>query len=242
MVIKTKAIVLHALKYSEHQLIVDMLTEKTGRVSFICHIPRTQRGKVKKQYFQPLTVLDLEFDYRPQIRLQHIRDLRLAWPFTTIPFDPEKIAISLFLAEFLIHATRDEQQNPSLFQYIENSIEWLDTQHCSFANFHLVFMMRLSRFIGFFPNLDHYVPGAFFDLRNGSFTLTSPLHSDFLEADESARIGLLMRMSYETMRLFRMSRQERNRCAQIILTYYRLHVPNFPELKSLEVLQDLYAR
>ena len=49
-----------------------------------------------------------------------------------------------------------------------------------------------------------------------------------------------MRMNYDTMHLFEMSRAERNRCVEIILSYYRLHLPGFPELKSLEVLRELY--
>ena len=45
----------------------------------------------------------------------------------------------------------------------------------------------------------------------------------------------------ETMHLFAMSRAERNRCLTIINDYYRLHLPNFPLLKSLDVLKELFA-
>ena len=53
-------------------------------------------------------------------------------------------------------------------------------------------------------------------------------------------MGMLMRMNYETMHLFAMSRTERNRCLEIILRYYRLHLPGFPELKSPDVLRELF--
>jgi len=49
-----------------------------------------------------------------------------------------------------------------------------------------------------------------------------------------------MRMDYPTMHLFRMSRAERNRILQILLLYYRLHLPAFPELQSVSVLRELY--
>lgn len=49
-----------------------------------------------------------------------------------------------------------------------------------------------------------------------------------------------MRMNYETMHLFAMSRVERNRCLLIIIDYYRLHLPEFPPLKSLDVLKELF--
>ena len=53
MMTNSRAIVLNTLKFGEQQLIVDMLTEELGRVSFICRIPKTQKGKLKKQFFQP---------------------------------------------------------------------------------------------------------------------------------------------------------------------------------------------
>ena len=240
MEIRTRALVLHALKYGESQLIVDVLTRVQGRLSFICHLSRSGRGRTKKQLFQPLTVLELVFDHRPALQLQRCRDLRLAAPFVSIPFDAAKLSISLFTAEFLTHATRGELQNEQLYDYVERSIAWLDNVTSGYANFHLVFMRRLSRFIGYFPNLADNVRGAWFDLRNGCFVLRQPGHPDYLRPDEASRIGLLMRMDFDNMRFFRMSRQERNRCTEIILYYYRLHVAGFPELKSLDVLRELF--
>lgn len=240
MEVKTRAIVLRSVKYGDSQLIVDMLSREQGRVSFICRLPKTSKGGLKKQLFQPLTLVDMVFVHRPTQKLQRFGDFRLACPYSSIPFDARKLGITLFLSEFLTHATRDEQRNESLFDYVESSLLWLDSVEASFANFHLVFMMHLSRFIGFFPNLTDDVRGAWFDLRNATFTLVRPPHADCLAPREASVIGLLMRMNYENMRLFRMSQTERNRCIELILFFYRLHVPGFPELRSLEVLRALF--
>ena len=235
---KTRAIVLRTLKYGESQLIIDLLTEQQGRLSFIQHIGKTQKARVKKQLFQPLTLLDVVFDYRPKSNLQHMRDVRIAIPFTSIPFNPIKLSISFFLAEFIYHSTRDEQQNAPLYRYCETGIRWLDGAQNNFSNFHLVFMMRLSRFIGFYPNLNDYSEGSYFDLRAAAFVVGQPLHPDFLPPDEAAHITTLMRMDYETMHLFTLSREERNRITDRLVAYYRHHVPGFPELRSLDVLRE----
>ena len=150
----------------------------------------------------------------------------------------KKLTIGLFVAEFLYHALRDEQHDAPLFNYVRNSIEWLDGAEKNFANFHLVFLMRLSRFLGFYPNLEE--ENDYFDLRGATFCATPPLHSDFLMPQEASRIRLLMRMDYPTMHLFRLSRTERNRILELLLLYYRLHLPSFPALRSLSVLQELY--
>ena len=49
-----------------------------------------------------------------------------------------------------------------------------------------------------------------------------------------------MRMNFDNMRFFKMNREERGRCLDVIITYFRLHVPNFPEMKSLSVLKALF--
>lgn len=239
MLTKTEAIVLHSFKYGEARMIVDVFTRLDGRVSFIVPLPKTQKGRMKKQLFQPLTLLETEYDLRPSVQLQKLHDVRLLTPSVSIPFDASKLSIALFLAEFLYHALRSEQRNEPLFDYVRSSVEWLDGCSDHFANFHLVFLMRMSRFLGFYPNLSDYEPGDYFDLRTGVFCQHPPVHSDFLQSDEAGKIRLMMRMRYENMHLFVMSRQERNRCIEVMMNYYRIHLPDFPELKSLAVLREV---
>ena len=240
MLTKTEAIVLHALKYGETRMIIDVFTRSQGRLSLIVSIPKTPRGKIRKQHFQPLTLLEAEIDVRPRAQLHKLRDVRLSAPFTSIPFEAHKLSISLFTAEFLYYALRSEQRNEPLFDYITSSIQWLDGQVGHYANFHLVFLMRLSRFLGFYPNLDDYNPGDCFDLRESVFCPSPPPHHDFLQSDEAAKLQLMMRMDFPTMHLYQLSHHDRNRLLKVAITYYRLHLPSFPELKSLAVLQELY--
>jgi len=238
---KTEAIVLHSIKYGETRMIVDVFTRSQGRLSLIVSIPKSSRAKVRKQLFQPLTLLEAEIDIRPKAQLHKLKDVRLAVPFVSIPFDPNKLAITLFVSEFLYHSLRSEQCNEPLFDYISSSVEWLDGQTERFANFHLVFLMRLSRFLGFYPNLDDYKSGDYFDLRESTFCALPPKHHDFLKPEEAGKLQLMMRMDYATMHLFRLSHLDRDRLLEVAVAYYRLHLPSFPELKSLAVLRELYA-
>lgn len=240
MLTKTEAIVLHAFKYGETRLIVDVFTRQTGRLSFITSLPKTGKGRLKKQYFQPLTLLEVEYDHRPKVQLQKMRDARLLSPYVSIPFESTKLSIALFVGEFLYHALKSEQQNSPLFDYVCYSLEWLDGCTTTAANFHLVFLMRMSRFLGFYPNLEGWREGCCFDLRAGEFCTVPPMHRDILPPSEAALMQLLMRMDYPTMHLFRMSHDDRRRLVDAAVLYYRLHLPDFPELKSLAVLQELY--
>ena len=215
MLQKTKGIVLHTLKYNDTSIIVDIYTELSGRASFLVAVPRSRKAAVKSVLFQPLSFIEFEADY--------------------------KSAMALFLSEFLYRAIREEAENRPLFAYLQHSIIWLDECREGFSNFHLVFLMRLSRFLGLYPNLEDYHAGDYFDLLNACFTSTRPqLHSSYINPEDAGRLRQLMRMNYETMHLFGMSRAERTRCLTTINDYYSLHLPDFPVLKSLEVLKELF--
>ena len=241
MEVKTRAIVLQTIKYGDAQLIVDFFTEKLGRVSFMVKIPKSSKAKMKRQLFQSLMILNLEFDHRPKANLQRLKDVSIALPFGDLPFSPYKLAMSMFLAELLGQATRNEQVNVPLFSFIVESVAWLDQAQGNYANFHIVFMVRLTFFLGFSPNLESGVNGDFFDLEEGRFVSFVPTHVHYLNKEDSLRMLGLLRLSYETMHLYTMSRLDRNRCVEVILQYYRIHVPGFPELKSFSVLQELFA-
>ena len=217
MLQKTQGIVLHSLKYKDTSIIVDIYTEVSGRASFLVPVSRSRKAAVKSVLFQPLSLVELEADFRPNTSIYKVKEAKSFYPFTSIPYDPYKSAIALFLSQLL------------------------ELSDKGVANFHLVFLMRLSRFLGLYPNLEDYHGGDYFDLQNACFTPLRPqLHSDYIAPEEAARLTRLMRMNYETMHLFAMSRMERARCLTIMNEYYRLHLPDFPVLKSLEVLKELF--
>ena len=240
MMTKTKAIVLRSVKYGDHSLIVDMLTERHGRVSFMVRLPKSAKGKIRRNHFIPLTILEVDFETKQTANLKRLKDIQLMMPLPSLLSHPYKLSIAMFLSEFLVYATRDESDNVPLFNYVEKSLQWLDGVEEHFSNFHLVFMMRMTRFVGFLPYTADYHDGDYFDMLNGSFCKRAPLHSHFLTPDDASKIGLLMRLGYPTMHLCVMTRQERNRCMDVILDYYRLHIPGFPELKSYHVLKELF--
>lgn len=237
---KTQAIVLHSLKVGDHQIIVDLFTKSRGRLSFGVHLSKSAKGSMKRQFFQPFMILEIEFDFRGNVHLQKLRNVWVDTPLVDIPYSLAKLSIGFFLAEFLVYSTRCELENHALFTFIYNSIIWLDgTQH-AFSNFHIVFMLRFAFFVGLAPNLTCGDGEMVFDLLDGCFVRHVPLHPNYLLSDDSLKLLSLFRLSYKTMHLYPMTRAERNRCVEVILLYYKLHIPGFPDMKSLSVLKELF--
>lgn len=240
MLQKIRGVVLHSLKYNDGSNIVTVYTEQHGCVSYMVSVSRSKKAGSHNAFYLPLALIEFESDYRTNVSIHRMKEVKASYVFRSLPYDPYKSAIALFLSEFLYRALREEGENVSLFSYLMYSIQWLDTCEKSCANFHLVFLMRLLRFLGLYPNLEDYYPGVCFDLRNACFTGRIPLHSDYILPEEASRLVSLMRMNYDTMHLFVMNRNERSRCLEVINDYYRLHLPDFPLLKSIDVLKALF--
>lgn len=237
----TRAIVLRTIKYKDTSLIADVYTDVRGRCQLSLRIPKTGRGKVPVVLFQPLALLELEIDVRPRTNIYKVTEAKTLLPFSDIPFNPYKQAIVMFLSEFLTRSLREEEQNQPLFEYLYYSISFLDGSSAGFSNFHVVFLLRLSRFLGIYPNFENYHAGDYFDLQNATFVGLRPLtHTHYLAPEEAAYIPQLSRINFETMHLFRFSRTERSRMLTVLNEFYRLHLPDFPELKSLQVLRELF--
>ena len=108
------------------------------------------------------------------------------------------------------------------------------------ANFHLVFLLRLLHYMGIYPNADSYSTGCYFDMQNGVFVDRIPMHRHYLNREESQVFARLLKISFENMSLYSFSRQDRVGVINRIVEYYRLHLPDFPEIKSLSVMQSLF--
>lgn len=237
---KTKAIVLYTLKLGDDKLIVDFLTCGGERLSCVAFAGRTARSAIRRHTLQPMSIMDIEYGGRADARLKRLRGARIAMPLGALCEDAGKLSAAMFVSELLRHATVDEHTNPALYTYVERSMRWLDQCASPAPNFHIVFMLGLTRFIGFFPNVEGYSEGDVFDMRQACFTHKAPPHGDYIDTIGVAVMLNLMRMDYATMSLFRMSHAERTVITDTILRYYRLHVPGFPAMRSLPVLKQLW--
>lgn len=240
MIEKLHCIILRTVKYGDSQLIVDMLTPDAGRVSAMWRMPRGAKGRGGRNAFQALSICDVVTERTRSSRMPIIKEVHIASPYATICVDPVKMSVAFFIAEFLSQVSRAEQADAKMYEFIENTLLWYDLTEVGTANFHLMFLVRVSRFLGFYPNMESYIRGAVFDLRAAEFVQCVPLHKDFLPANESERLGKLMRMTPANMHRFLFSREERNRIVETMLRFYSLHVPGFKDMKSWEVLKTLF--
>lgn len=241
MNVKSKIMVLHVVRYSDDKLIAECWSEREGRVSFVVRVSHSSRAAVRYTLFQPLAVLEAEWTVRSRGGLVAPKSVRVALPFATLHADARKATVALFLSEMLLYVVRSEEVGEAMFDFVERGLEWFDTAPVgrATANFHIVFLLRLSLFLGITPNLDE-CELPYFDLMAGEFAATAPSHAYYIYGAEATAFAQLMRMNFGTMHLFALSREQRGRILELVLQYYRLHLPSMPEPRSLDVLREVF--
>jgi len=237
MLVKTKAIVLSSLKYQEKSLIVKCFTESDGLKSYF--VPSAYSNKKVNQkiaYFQPLTIIEIEANHKNKGTLEHFKEIRLAHSYYSINTDIVKSTIVIFLSEILHHAIKEEEKNQSLFSFLETALLWFDT-HKETTNFHLILMMEVTKYLGFYPDLTE-LDFPYFDIKEGYFTPFQSINS--LTEHETHLFKRLLQLKFDSdQKIF--AGIERQLLLKILLDFFTLHLDGFKKPKSLDVLTEVFS-
>ncbi|TNE56479.1 MAG: DNA repair protein RecO [Bacteroidetes bacterium] len=233
----TRGIVFRSLKYGETSVIADIYTEDKGLRSFIGGGVRKAKSAMPFGLFQPMMVVDLVAYFRDaDEHLNRLKEMRAAEVFQRIPFELKHGAVALFMAEICRKSIHPGEEHPELFHFLLEQLRWLDRTEHPIANHHLHFMLHLSGFLGFQPQGE---PNGevFFDLQEGVFEPTPPVHTLYLEPEHAMPLLELLHSTVEESHLVRISRPERKILLQGLLKFYKLHVPGFTEINTPEILE-----
>lgn len=238
MIETTKAIVINTIKYGDTSLIVTCYTESGGIKTYMLKgILKARKTRIKPAYFQPLMQLNLTVNHNNKGNLNSIRDLEVSNFYSSIYTNIKKQSIALFLAEIIYYAIREEEQNSTLFQYLETSFLWLDT-HDNISNFHLLFLLNLTKFLGFYPETSA-INNLYFDLLEGSFVDYN--RHNTVSGDNLVQFKKLLGINFDVLHTIDFSAVNRQAVLSILIHYYELHLGSFKKPKSLEILKSVFS-
>ncbi len=237
---KTQGVVLSTTRYNDRFSIAQVFTSDFGRTAYLLPISKSKRPKINTALFFPLSVIDMEVEHFPLRQIHRLKDVQRQFPLYSVNVNVIKLSIVFFLSELLTKVLQETNENQVVFSYIKESIITLEEIDKGLANFHLAFMFNLAQFLGIAPNLDNHYKDSFFDLLNGEYSIGKPMHNHYLNSLQSNFLNVFKRINYDNMHLFKLSQNNRNILINYMLDYYRMHVYDFTEIKSLEVLRELY--
>ena len=241
MLVKTKAIVISSLKYQEKSLIVKCLTQSDGLKTYFvpnAFATKNQSRSLGKKiaYFQALSILEIEANHKNKGTLEHFKEIKLAHAYQTISVNIVKSTIVIFLSEILLHRIHEEEKNENLFNFLESALLWLDA-HNEMANFHLILMLEMTKFLGFYPDTSQ-IEFRFFDAKEGTFSVFQG--TNCLSEHETFLFKKLLKLKFDSdQKVF--AGIERQILLKTLLHYYSIHLDGFKKPKSVEVLKEVFA-
>ncbi|OYQ36644.1 DNA repair protein RecO [Flavobacterium cyanobacteriorum] len=237
MPVKTKAIVISAIRYQEKSLVVKCFTASDGLKSYFIRDAFSSRKNTQKiAYFQPLNILEVEAVHKNKGRLEYFKELKLAYPYHTLHTDIVKTAVAIFISEMLHHSIKEEEKNLALYDFLETSLLWLDS-HEAAANFHLVLLLEITKFLGFYPQR-HTSGCLYFEMTEGMFIPNETLSC--LTGEETHLLVRLMELRFDhNAKAFSVA--ERQVLLKILLDYYAFHLEGFRRPNSAEVLKEVFS-
>jgi DNA repair protein RecO (recombination protein O) len=239
MQVTTKAIVLSSLKYGDSSLIVKAFTVTDGLKSYLLKgVLTSKKGKLKAAYFQPLTQLEMVANHKNKGTLESIREVSVSYHYQSLQTNIAKNAITLFLAEMLSNSIQEEESNEGLFYFLEAALQWLDT-NTDVTNFHIYFLMDLTKYLGFYPDTTN-MPAAYFDLLEGKFT-TTPSFNPNLSGENLGFFKRFLGINFDAIHTIKMKKTNRQELLKSIVLYFELHLHGFRKPRSLAILNEVFS-
>lgn len=239
MLVTTEALVLSKTNYSETSLIVRCYTRSDGIKSYMIKGGKQGRkGNKTTALFQPLHQLEITAQHKNKSGLSIPKSIKMNKPYQTIPFQMDKIAVVLFLSEVLSSALREEEANASLFHYLTSSLSWFDMQD-EVANFHIFFLLSLTKHLGFFPDVSNQ-NHPYFDMENGCFSAQKSTQ----QIDDPRTISIFksfLGTTFDKLSEVLASSKERKQLLELLMQYYQIHLQGFSRPKSLNILHEIYS-
>ncbi|MEQ6125061.1 DNA repair protein RecO [Pseudotenacibaculum sp. MALMAid0570] len=239
-IVSTKAIVISTIKYGDSSLIARLYTNEFGLVSYLIKgILKSKKGKLKAAYFQPLTQLNIVASHQEKRGLQSIREAQVINMYKTLHLNIVKQSVVLFLAEMMSGAIQEEEENQPLYNYLEKAFLWLDN-HDNISNFHLLFLLNLTKFLGFYPDTSE-IHKTGFHLREGTFT-DFEHEKEVVKGEEILQFKKLLGINFDTIESINFSKKQRQDLLRMLIQYFELHLGGFKHPKSLHVLEAVFSR
>ncbi len=240
MLHKTRGIVFHVTDFSESSVVVKVYTELFGLQSYLLNGIRNKKSKIKSAVLQPMSLLEMVVYHKERSGLQRIKEIRQQPQFGSIPFDVMKASMVMFINEVIYKSVKEEEENHELFDFIFHAMQLLDLQTKGNADFHIRFLIQLTKYLGFFPNGTYSASTPVFNLQEGTFQQTELVLPYFISSPLSNYFDRLINTSLNDTAQTDVSVAQRRELIKKLLEYYALHITGFGNIQSHRVLEEVW--
>lgn len=241
MLEKTQGIVLHTVPYSESSMVVHVFTRQYGMQSYMVNGVRKSKPRFSISLFQPLSMVDMVVYRKHTTALKRFKEIQQAFPLNDVITNPAKTSIAIFISEILYRSLQDSDPHSDLFDFTVQSVRYFDLMPQSYHTFHHFYLLRLMRYLGFYPDIKGYSDGCVLNLSTGQFHPADETAMHCTTPETAKFIYLLQQSDIENFDMVMMTAPQRTAVLQTLTDYFSHHLPQPVQIRSLEVLQEVFG-
>ncbi|MBW6491408.1 MAG: DNA repair protein RecO [Lentimicrobium sp.] len=238
---RTRGFVFHVIRYSDSSAIVKIYTENYGLKSYLVKGLYSKKSKLRSALFSNMNMLELIVNHRENRGLNFIGEAIICKNIQLITDDMSRSAVLMFINELLYKCIKEEEPNQNIFSFIETTLDSLSNSEIPIPLFHLLFMLRLTKFLGFAPALSKVSDGGYFDMEEGIFLDSEPLHRYYISGQSALLLEKLQLSDFNSLKEIVFSVEIRNDLLDRLIEFYRLHIPEMGEMKTVRVLHEILS-
>ncbi|NNF35612.1 MAG: DNA repair protein RecO [Saprospiraceae bacterium] len=237
---KSQGIVIKSLKYRESSLIVDIYSREKGLRSYIVNGVRKAKSRMSPSLFQHGTIVDMiAYDSNPG-RLSRIKEISLSYHYNHLPFEIGKSSIALFLLELIQTTIKESEQNFPLYEFLEGWLKFIDVYEGSLSLPHIKFMAEYPSYLGFKPMNNQSDEKPYFHLEYGYFVHDYERIDQVLNKEVSHALRTIFLTKKEDLPMLHIPKHDRELLINGLLSFYKWHIDDFRDLKSYDILKQLF--
>lgn len=228
-----KAIVLRQFSYSETSIIISCFTKEHGIKSFLY-----KGGKKKKNaaVLLPLKIVEINYYQHTIDSLASINSIHTATALNNLYQNPIKTSLVFFMGEFLNQLLHKIQYAEAhLFEEIQQELIWLNESE-EVTNYPIFWMIKWIDYLGLKPTLGE---GNYFDIEMAQFTKHQTNSLLFHYGETIGKLAQLFTLNHLEILSYSLHKTERTKIIEALIDYYKFHVPEFKNFKSVDVLQTV---
>lgn len=233
--LSTPGLVLHTTAYSETSVIAKIFTRQLGVRSYIIKGVRKGGSRTKQNLLQPLSYLDLVVYNNPKTNINYLKEIGPHAGRDAADSEPVRNALRFFMTEVLYKTLREEEPMPELFDYVAGCAQFqMPAQEL--ASYPIRFLLTVSRHLGIEP-LDNYSSREpLFDIAGGRYCFTG---DNTLPSGQSQLLHCYLEAEHEDSPIPLATLSQRTELINRLLEYYQLHLAEFRNFKSHEILHTV---
>lgn len=245
MIVKTNAIVLKSVDYSESSIIATLFTRKKGKTAVIAKGARRPKSKFAA-FLVPGQLTEVVYYYKQSRSVQTLSDISYSKKLNSLRVEIDKMALMMSTLELTSQLLHENEVNKPLYDFIETFLEWSDKQKEIPKLLFPYIQLRLAEFTGVGLQITEELAQegeGFINISSGTISNdAADKHSVRLSPMQFVFVKKSLHSANASVLRIVMDEEELKNLIKILDNYFIYHIEGVKPRKSDKIFEQLLKK